>query len=181
MRTTAALPRHRGRIVGLAYLAFFLSAILGEVLNARGLVAYGEILGVISYVCYLTVTLFFYALFKPVDVVVSFVAAIASVLGCVTGTLELFHAAPSQVSQIVFFAPYCLMIGYLIVRSVFLPRALGVLMLVAGVGWLAFLSPFATSLTSYIEGVGILAEAALMLWLLVVGVSPARWSAQRIE
>ena len=41
----------------------------------------------------------------------------------------------------VFFGLYCLLIGYLIFRSAFLPRILGVLMAFAGLGWLTFLSP----------------------------------------
>src|SRR6266540_4379122 len=53
--------------------------------------------------------------------------------------------------SMVFFGFYCLLIGYLILRSAFLPRALGVLMAIAGLGWLTFLSPpLATSLSPYI-------------------------------
>jgi Domain of unknown function (DUF4386) len=71
----------------------------------------------------------------------------------------------------VFFAFYCLLIGYLILRSTFLPRILGVLMMLAGLGWLIFLSPpLASSLARYIQVFGFLAEVSLMLWLLVRGV-----------
>ena len=76
----------------------------------------------------------------------------------------------------VFFGVYCLLIGFLIFRSTFLPQFLGVLMALAGLGWLTFLSPpFAHSLSPYIQGLGVLAEGSLMLWLLVMGVNVAKW------
>src|SRR6266436_4128408 len=55
---------------------------------------------------------------------------------------SLFLELYGQVVNIcfVFFGVYCLLIGYLIFRSPFLPRILGVLMAIAGFGWLTFLS-----------------------------------------
>jgi Domain of unknown function (DUF4386) len=79
----------------------------------------------------------------------------------------------------VFFGVYCLLIGYLILKSAFLPRILGVLMVFAGLGWLTFLSPtLANSLTPYILLLGFVAELALCLWLLVMGVNLQRWKEQ---
>jgi len=79
----------------------------------------------------------------------------------------------------VFFGFYCLLIGYLIFRSAFLPRFLGVLMALAGLGWLTFLSPpFANRLSPYNLVLGFLAELSLMLWLLVMGVNVQRWKEQ---
>lgn len=61
----------------------------------------------------------------------------------------------------------------------FLPRPLGWLMALAGLGWLAFLSPpIAKHLSLYIEILGVLAEVSLMLWLLVMGVNVPRWKEQ---
>ena len=80
---------------------------------------------------------------------------------------------------LVFFAVYCLLIGCLILGSTFLPRFLGALMVLAGLGWLTFLyAPLADQLSPYIEALGIVAEACLMLWLLVMGVNPERWQEQ---
>jgi hypothetical protein len=80
---------------------------------------------------------------------------------------------------LVFFGMFNLSIGYLIFKSAFLPRTLGVLMALSGLGWLTFLSPLlANQLLSYIEVLGILAEASLMLWLLVKGVNVERWKEQ---
>ena len=77
---------------------------------------------------------------------------------------------------LVFFGLFNLLIGYLIFRSTFLPRILGVLMALSGLGWLTFLSPpMANYVFSYIAVLGILAEALLMLWLLVKGVDVQRW------
>jgi hypothetical protein len=79
----------------------------------------------------------------------------------------------------VFFGVYCVLIGYLIFKSSFLPRILGVLMAFAGLGWLNFLfPPLANYLSSYILVLGFLAELALMLWLLVMGVDVQRWKEQ---
>jgi hypothetical protein len=79
----------------------------------------------------------------------------------------------------VFFGVYCLLIGYLIVRSSFLPRILGVLMAFAGLGWLTFLFPaLADYLSPYNLVLGFLAELALMLWLLVMGLDAQRWKEQ---
>jgi hypothetical protein len=81
---------------------------------------------------------------------------------------------------LVFFGVFQLLTGYLIYRSTFLPRVLGALMALGGLGWLTFLSPpLATHLLNVIEPIGILAEAPLMLWLLVFGVNSQRWSEQR--
>ncbi len=78
--------------------------------------------------------------------------------------------------QLGLFALWMLLLAYLIYRSAFLPRPLAAIIALAAVGWLLFLSPpLATILTGYIEVLGFIAEAALMLWLLVMGVNAERW------
>lgn len=143
------------------------------------LAVYGDALNVISIACYITVTLFFYAMFKPVNKSLSLLAALFSLAGCAVQALSNFHLIPSYVSPLVFFGPFCILIGYLVIRSTFLPRALGALMALAGVGWLVYLAPpVASRLSVYIEVLGILAEGLLMLWLLVMGVNVERWKEQ---
>ena len=84
----------------------------------------------------------------------------------------------------VFFGLHCLLIGYLILRSTFLPRIVGALMVCAGLGWLTFsfaslLSPpLARSLYPYIILPGAVGELSLTLWLLVMGVNVQRWKEQ---
>jgi Domain of unknown function (DUF4386) len=78
---------------------------------------------------------------------------------------------------IVFFAVFDIVIGYLIFKSTFLPRILGVLMMIAGSLWLTFLAPpIANRVLVLVEVPGFLAELALMLWLLVRGVNVPRWT-----
>jgi hypothetical protein len=80
---------------------------------------------------------------------------------------------------LVFFGFAALMKGYLIVRSTFLPRIFGVISLVAGVGWLAFLAPpLGYRLFPYIAGFGLLGALLQIGWLLVVGVNEKRWHEQ---
>ncbi len=76
---------------------------------------------------------------------------------------------------LVFFAFYGLVIGYLVFKSTFIPRILGVLMALAGLAWLSFLwPPFAAKYFRYLLVMD-LGEALLVLWLLVMGVNAERW------
>lgn len=79
-----------------------------------------------------------------------------------------------------FFGWYCLLIGYLIFRSRFMPRLLGVFMAISGLSYQLFLSPpLAHDLFhSVIFPAGVLGEGSLILWLLVVGVNAQRWREQ---
>src|SRR3984893_16171632 len=80
---------------------------------------------------------------------------------------------------LVFFGFYALLQGYLIIRSTFLPRILGVLSVLGGLGWLSFLYlPLGYRLFPYIAAFGILGAASLILWLLVFGVNEQRWKEQ---
>jgi hypothetical protein len=81
---------------------------------------------------------------------------------------------------LVFFGFWCVLIGYLIVRSTFLPRILGVLLAISGLGWVTYLfPPLAVRLFfPYIAAASALGEIPLELWLIVMGVNAQRWKEQ---
>jgi hypothetical protein len=80
---------------------------------------------------------------------------------------------------LVFFGFAALLKGYLILRSTFLPRILGALSMLGGLGWLTFLSPpLAYRLFPYTVAVGLLGAGSIIAWLLVKGVDARRWEEQ---
>jgi Domain of unknown function (DUF4386) len=176
-RIAEGSPRPRARITGVIYLLYFLTAVSAEVLVGRSRLVLYDAVNLIAHAFYIAVTLLFYYLFKPVNRSLFLLAALFSLAGCANDLLDLFHLARYKIN-LVFFGPYCLLVGYLIFRSTFLPRILGVLMALAGVGWLVFLSPLANHLSTYLKVLGFLAEMSLMLWLIVKGVNVRKWEEQ---
>jgi Domain of unknown function (DUF4386) len=80
---------------------------------------------------------------------------------------------------LVFFGAWCLLIGYLIFRSTFLPRVLGVLVAISGLGWVTYLNPpLAHYLWRYIAAASALGEIPLEFWLIVMGLNVQRWKEQ---
>ena len=180
-RMTEASPRSKARIAGVFYLLTILTGAFAAFISGK-LVVYGDAVSLAATACYVVVTLLFYRLFKPVDSSLSLIAAVFSLVGCVLGALSVFHLVPpyiGSVNPLVCFGVYCLLIGYLILQSTFLPRILGVLMAFGGLGWLTFLSTdLANYLSPYNLAPGILGEGALTVWLLVKGVNAQRWKEQ---
>ena len=226
-----ASPALKARIAGVIYLfcgwaySFADGSVRGKLVvdgdaaaTAHNIMAHmplyqlGFAADLFSVVCYITVTLLLYDLFRPVDRSISLLAAFFSFGGCIVQAVSsLFHLAPlfvlggapylnafkpeqlqslallllnlrAQSTNIymVFFGCYCILIGYLILRSTFMPRIIGAFMAIAGVGYLTFLSPpIAHSLFPHVlMPAGALGEGSLILWLLIFGVNARRWKQQ---
>lgn len=170
-RIAGISPRSKARITGAVYLFYFLTAISAQLLVNHGFARYGLAVNLIATAFYVALTLLLYYLFKPVNKSLSLLAALLSLGGCAITALNLFRLA-AQVSPLLFFGPYCLLIGYLILRSAFLPRIVGGLMVIAGLSWLTYLSnPLVNYLSPYNLACGFLGEAAVFLWLLVMSVN----------
>jgi Domain of unknown function (DUF4386) len=81
----------------------------------------------------------------------------------------------------VFFAFDILCMAYLVLRSGFVPGAIGVLLAIDGLAYLVYsftnvIAPaFATQLVPWIQLPAPIAEGSLCLWLLVVGLDVERW------
>ncbi len=82
---------------------------------------------------------------------------------------------------LIFFGVECVVIGYLIVRSTYLPAALGVMMQIAGVCYVInsvavlLYPPLGSRLFPFILLPPFIAELSLALWLLVKGVDVQKW------
>jgi hypothetical protein len=85
--------------------------------------------------------------------------------------------------SLVFFGVFCGLIGWLIFRSGFLPRILGLLMMVSGVGY--WVDSFGLFLrwpdVPYLLAINGFGEVTLALWLLIVGVNETKWQARAAE
>jgi hypothetical protein len=80
---------------------------------------------------------------------------------------------------LVFFGAWCLLIGYLLFRSTFVPKVLGVLLAISGLGWVTYLyPPLAHRVYPFIAAASALGEIPLELWLIVMGVNVQRWKEQ---
>lgn len=226
-------PQLMARVAGLSYLITTVAGLFAEIVVRGGLIVSGDAaatarnitaseslyrLGfaadLIGGAAYLVVTLLLYELLKPVNRVLSLLAAFFSLVGiAIGGVAALAHLAPllilggasylhafdagqlqalaylairlhaqGYLIALVFFGFYEALLGYLILNSGFLPRALGVLVGIAGLAFLinsfaTFVAPpVGAALSNYMLILDAIGEFSLMLWLLIAGVDAPKWA-----
>lgn len=155
-------PRTTARLIGAFWLIVFIA-------GSAALRASGPLLVTLNRVAtlsYIVVTILLYQLLKPVNRRIALAALVAGLVGCTTSLFSL--SSVTHVRDLVFFGIQCVFVGYLMFVSDFLPRVLGVLLVIAGLGWLTFAWPsFAGALAPYNLIPGMIGEGITLLWLLV--------------
>lgn len=162
----------------------------------------GMVANLLGGALYIVVTLMLYELLKPVSQRLSLLAAFFSIAGCaMTGINVLLDFAalslmsrpaelhtmlslhlPGYCVSLAFFGFYCTILGYLTFRSTYFPKLVGVLLLIGGPCYvvnscLVLLVPvWWASVPLDITIISGIAELALTLWLLFVGVDLPKWN-----
>lgn len=161
----------------------------------EGLYRFGMLADGVMLIAYLVVTALLYRLFKPASASLSLLAACFSLTGIavLAASLSLLLiplngegvAATQDALRLhgrvynltgLFFGPYCILIGLLVVRSGLLPKWIGALMTLAGAAFvldasLDLIAPdFARRIPDAVMLISLLGEGALALWLAVFGI-----------
>jgi hypothetical protein len=173
-RIREASPGFKARIAGGFYMFSVLTAVFLELFLGGKL---GNAANAIQMSGMVAVTLLCYSIFRAVNKSLSLLAASINLVGLV---FEAVRLNPHGINiAIVFHGVFCILIGYLIFRAAFMPRFLGAVMTLAGLGWLTYLSPpLVVHLSPYNMACGLLSEASVFLWLLAMGVNAERWEQQ---
>lgn len=233
-RNAPASPVTLARITGILWLVVIVTGVTAlvvrstlivrgdaaatakSILASESLFRFGLVSDVISFACYIGLTVILYHLLKPVSRSISLVAAAFGVAGSVVGTvilaallapLVLLGGAPylrvlepDQLEALaltsirlhgvaydltfVLFGTQCILAGYLIARSTYFPRILGVLLATGGLSYVisafaSLLSPdFGNQLSPYIIPAGLIGEGSLCVWLILKGLNLGRWEKQ---
>src|SRR2546429_5437142 len=111
----------KARAIGAVYLLYFVVALLS-------LVVFKQALEWVSVAIYVAVTLLFYILLRPVSHGLALLATAFSLVGQALAVF--FHATAAG---LVCDGLFLIVLGFLIVRSTFLPRPLGILIVLAGI------------------------------------------------
>ncbi len=162
--TPAIRPPSRRQVVvtAIVYVAYFVLAGAGQATGAAALSVFGT-------AWYFLVAVALWSLFAPADRRVAVLALVFAALGCALQAVGQMQADTGlQTAAISFFGLFEIVLGYLVTRSAFAPRWLGVALVLAGVtGFTAVFAAVPTTLRYGVVLLSALGELALFLWLIV--------------
>jgi hypothetical protein len=174
-RIAEVSPRFKARVAGALYFSTLLGAAFLQWLIPNGMTLVASLIEIAGMSA---VTLTLYEIFKPVNRNLALIAAGFNFVGIALEAIRLTSHGTDI--AMVFHGIFCLLTGFLIFRSTYLPRFLGVLIAFGGFGWLTYLTPsLASSLSPYNLACGLGGEVSMFLWLLIMGVNDQRWNQQR--
>jgi hypothetical protein len=147
----------RKRGVGAVYFIYFLLAVPSVPFKSRAL-------ELASMAVYVLLTVVFFGLLYRVNLPVSVITTGCSLVG------QALALANHPAAGLVLDGLFLIGLGYLLFRSRQVPRPLAMVVALAGAAWLTFAVPSVAERTATaVEVLGFLAELALMLWLVIVG------------
>lgn len=175
-----------GFFADLTAMAFgvVIAVILYELLKpvSRGLALLDLVMAVLSNIISICGAVFLFAPLKILGGGGHFAAfAPAQLQALAMGSLQLYELSYSL--NLIFFGFDCLIAGYLMFRSGYFPKVLGVLLPIAGLCYITnsvvnFMPDgFGAGLFPWVLMPSLVAETSLALWLVIVGVNAAKWSA----
>ena len=182
------------------------AAITARMMQSQGAYRFGGVAEIVVLTCDIALAVIFYRLLRPVSRTIAMLAAFFRLAyAAINGANVTLHFAPLLVLTgqpapqqslavtftqlhllgfdvaLIFFGIHVALLGYLVFRSTYLPRILGLLLMLGGAAYLAnslisLLMPAALSGRALIllAPAG-LAEIAIALWLLVAGVNAQKW------
>jgi hypothetical protein len=152
------------RLAGRLYVVYVVLAIAGAALKSLEL-------SLVGTAAYFVLSVQLYRLVASVDRRVAFLLLPLAALGCLVQGIGMVGSDRDlQRLALVFFALFLIALGYLVARSGFIPRAIGVWLLLAGISWcVVVLIPLPFALAAGLQGFGGLSEVAFALWLLFGG------------
>ncbi|WP_345970919.1 DUF4386 domain-containing protein [Sulfurimonas sp. HSL1-6] len=180
------------------------AATASNILGAEGAFRLSIVADIIMLLFDMTAAVALYLLFRPLNQLLALLATafrlvmgavLAANLTALTSLLSVLHGTDSAASSIVqqlldahasgyaiglvFFGLHCFILGALILKSRYLPRLLGIMLMIASLGYLIdsfahLLLPQGSALLAMtaqtLIALALLAEVSLSLWLLVKGV-----------
>jgi hypothetical protein len=158
--------------VGVVYLAYAVIAGIGQgiafLAPGSAIAAAAQVAGTLWY-AFLAVLLC--RLFGDPARGAGIFAMVCVVIGCVLQSLyyALGLGRQAELLALVFFGFFLVFLGYLVIRSALIPRAIGIWLVAGGLAWSLVVVPGQTAVLAAVIVLAGASELVLMLWLLVRG------------